>query len=252
MSARAVDDRPRRGRRGGGRHARRGPGLGRPDPAGWPGSTSPAAGSSSPTSNTGAATSSRHRSPSGRSRPAPRAGSWPPSRTDSGWSGLDRPSRSLGSPRPGRACDSTTASATRPDGSGPGPWPTTRRPGAAALYRLDPDGTATRMVDGVTISNGLAWSADGRTMYYVDTPTQRIDAFEFTASTGAIGNRHPVVHIPLADGAPDGLTIDAEGGLWVALWGGGAVRSLRGRPPRPSHPAAGHPANQLHVRWRQP
>jgi sugar lactone lactonase YvrE len=97
-------------------------------------------------------------------------------------------------------------------------------PGVAGLYRLDPDGTASRMLDGVTISNGLAWSADGRTMYYVDTPTQRIDAFEFTVSTGAIAGRQPVVHIPLADGAPDGLTIDAEGGLWVALWGGGAVR----------------------------
>ncbi len=105
--------------------------------------------------------------------------------------------------------------------------------GAAALYRLDLDGIVTRTVDGVTISNGLAWSADGRTMYYVDTPTQRIDAFDFTASTGAIGNRHPVVQIPPADGAPDGLTIDSAGGLWVALWGGGAVhRYVGGRLDR--------------------
>ncbi len=123
-----------------------------------------------------------------------------------------------------------------------------RRP---RLYRLDPDGTATRVVDGVTISNGLAWSADGRTMYYVDTPTQRIDAFDFTASTGAIGNRRPVVHIPPADGAPDGLTIDAEGGLWVALWGGGAVhRYLDGRLDRVIRLPVSQ-VNQLRVRWRQ-
>jgi sugar lactone lactonase YvrE len=108
-----------------------------------------------------------------------------------------------------------------------------KAPGVAALYRLDPNGTATRMLGGVTISNGLAWSADGRTMYYVDTPTQRIDSFSFEPSTGEISDRRPVVHIPPAAGAPDGLTIDAEGGLWVALWGGGAVhRYVDGRLDR--------------------
>jgi sugar lactone lactonase YvrE len=105
-----------------------------------------------------------------------------------------------------------------------------RSKGAAALYRLDPDGRATLVLDGVTISNGLAWSLDGRTMYYIDTPTQRIDAFSFTPATGAISHRRAVIRIPADVGSPDGMTIDAEGGLWVALWGGGAVhRYLEGR-----------------------
>lgn len=96
--------------------------------------------------------------------------------------------------------------------------------GAAALYRLGSDGRATRVLDGVTISNGLAWSPDGNTMYYIDTPTQRIDAFSYVPSTGEIKERRTVIRIPPEVGAPDGMTIDAEGGLWVALWGGGSVR----------------------------
>jgi sugar lactone lactonase YvrE len=105
--------------------------------------------------------------------------------------------------------------------------------GAAALYRLDPDGQATRVLEGVTISNGLAWSVDGRTMYFIDTPTQRVDAFSFTPSTGEVGDRRPLIRIPREAGAPDGMTIDAEGGLWVALWGGGAVhRYLDGQLDR--------------------
>jgi sugar lactone lactonase YvrE len=105
--------------------------------------------------------------------------------------------------------------------------------GAAALYRLDPGGVAIRVLDGVSISNGLAWSVDGRTMYYVDTATQRIDAFSFRPETGEISDRRPVVAIPAASGAPDGMTIDAEGGLWVALWGGAAVhRYVDGRLDR--------------------
>ena len=96
-------------------------------------------------------------------------------------------------------------------------------PAAGALYRFGPDGHATLVLDGVTLSNGLAWSADGLTMYYIDSPTRRIDAFSFSPSTGEINDRRPVVHIPPEVGVPDGLTIDAEGGLWVALWSGGAV-----------------------------
>ncbi|NIH84177.1 SMP-30/gluconolactonase/LRE family protein [Amycolatopsis granulosa] len=95
-------------------------------------------------------------------------------------------------------------------------------PGAAALYRLDPDGTITTVLTGVTISNGLAWSPDGGTAYYVDTATGRIDAFDYTAAAG-LTHRRPVVTIPADVGSPDGLTVDAEGNLWVALWGGGAV-----------------------------
>jgi len=95
--------------------------------------------------------------------------------------------------------------------------------GAACLYRLDTAGTATRVLDGVTISNGLAWSHDGGTMYYIDTPTRRIDAFSFEPATGKIGDRRPFLTIPVGAGSPDGMTIDENGGLWVALWDGGAI-----------------------------
>ena len=98
------------------------------------------------------------------------------------------------------------------------------RPGAGALYRLDPDLSVTRVLEGVTVSNGLAWSLDDRTMYYIDTPTQRVDAFDYDPGSGTIENRRPLIEIPEEAGSPDGMTIDAEGFLWVALYGGRAVR----------------------------
>jgi sugar lactone lactonase YvrE len=94
-------------------------------------------------------------------------------------------------------------------------------PGAGTLYRLDSAGTVTPVLREVTISNGLAFSPDGMTAYYVDTPTQRIDAFDYV--DGELRNRRPIVRISPDHGAPDGLTVDAQGALWVALWGGGAV-----------------------------
>lgn len=97
------------------------------------------------------------------------------------------------------------------------------RPGAGSLYRLDPDGTAHEILVGVTISNGLAWTPDAATMFYIDTPTQRVDAFDMDPATGAISNRRAAVEIPPAAGMPDGMTIDDDGYLWVALWGGSAV-----------------------------
>jgi len=98
------------------------------------------------------------------------------------------------------------------------------RAGAGALYRLDPDLSVHLMVDGVAISNGLDWSLDGRTMYYVDTPTRRIDRFDFDPASGAIADRRPFVTIDAVDGSPDGLTVDAEGGIWLALWDGSRIR----------------------------
>ena len=95
--------------------------------------------------------------------------------------------------------------------------------GAGSLYRLDPDLRVTTALERVTISNGLGWSPDGRTMYYIDSGTGGVDAFRYDPSSGAIDERRQVVVIAPADGVPDGLTVDAEGGLWVALWGGGAV-----------------------------
>jgi len=96
-----------------------------------------------------------------------------------------------------------------------------QRPGAAALYRLDPDGTVHTVLDGVTISNGLEWSPDGSRAYYDDTATHRVDVFDYDRDTGLTGRR-PFVVLP-DDGNPDGLTVDAEGGVWVALFGSGAV-----------------------------
>jgi sugar lactone lactonase YvrE len=92
------------------------------------------------------------------------------------------------------------------------------------LYRFDADGTVTEMLDGVSISNGLGWSPSGDTMYFADTPRGTVDAFRFDAGSGAISERRTLVAVPPDEGAPDGLTVDADGYLWVALWGGGAVR----------------------------
>jgi sugar lactone lactonase YvrE len=96
-------------------------------------------------------------------------------------------------------------------------------PGAGALYRLELDGSCTTMLTGLTISNGIGWSPDGATMYLNDSGTAGIYAFHFDGLTGAISDRSTLVHIDRPGVAPDGLTVDERGGIWVALWGGGAV-----------------------------
>jgi sugar lactone lactonase YvrE len=96
-------------------------------------------------------------------------------------------------------------------------------PGRGSLYRLDASGRVTRMVEGVSISNGLGWSPDGLTMYYVDTPTYRIDRFDFDPASGDISDRREFVTIRHGGGRPDGLTVDSEGAVWVATWPGHAV-----------------------------
>jgi len=95
--------------------------------------------------------------------------------------------------------------------------------GGANLYRLDPDLSVHHMLSQVSVSNGLAWSSDHRTMYYIDSLTRAVAAFDFDLATGTISNRRDAVRIPEADGMPDGMTIDAEGMLWVALFSGGCV-----------------------------
>ena len=97
-----------------------------------------------------------------------------------------------------------------------------KQPGAGALYRLDPDGSVTVVLDGLTVSNGLEWSPDGSRAYYNDTDTYRTDVFEYDAESGLTGRR-PFVEVPADVGRPDGLTVDAEGGVWVAINRGGAV-----------------------------
>jgi sugar lactone lactonase YvrE len=101
-----------------------------------------------------------------------------------------------------------------------------RAPGAGALYRLDPDGSVRSVVDGVTISNGLDWSPDGSLAYYNDTETSQVDVFAYDPAAG-LTDRRTFVLIEPADGRPDGLTVDAEGGVWVALNNGGAVHRYR-------------------------
>jgi sugar lactone lactonase YvrE len=105
--------------------------------------------------------------------------------------------------------------------------------GHGALYRLDADLTVTRVLDGLTIPNGLEWSEDGRTLYFIDSldrPTRGVDAFDFDPSTGAVSERRRLVEVvndaagSTAVAVPDGMTADASGSLWVAVSGAGVVR----------------------------
>jgi sugar lactone lactonase YvrE len=97
-------------------------------------------------------------------------------------------------------------------------------PGAGSLYRLAPGGELDRVVTGTTISNGLGWSPAGDLMYFIDSTTHRIDVFDYDAGSGEIANRRAFARIDPSDGLPDGMTVDSEGGIWVCLFGGGAVR----------------------------
>ena len=108
------------------------------------------------------------------------------------------------------------------------------RPNAGALYRIDPDATVELIVDDVTISNGTDWSPDDRFMYYIDTTTYRVDVFDYDLATGRATGRRPLIELPREAGLPDGMTVDAEGFLWVAFFGGWAVRRYTpaGKPDR--------------------
>ena len=95
-------------------------------------------------------------------------------------------------------------------------------PGApvAALHRVDGNGTARRVLGEVMISNGIGWSPDQATMYYIDTLTFRVDRFDYDRDTGKIDGRRPFLTFDGSTGGPDGMTVDAEGCLWVAFFGG--------------------------------
>jgi sugar lactone lactonase YvrE len=96
--------------------------------------------------------------------------------------------------------------------------------GGGALYRLDQTGRTEQVLDGLTIPNGVGWSPDGRTMYMVDSGPRVIHAFAFDADRGTISGGRVLVTVPEEVGAPDGMTVDAAGDLWVAIYGGGQVR----------------------------
>jgi len=95
--------------------------------------------------------------------------------------------------------------------------------GAGKLYRLDPDLSLHTMLDSVTISNGLVWTSDSSNFYYIDTPTGRVDAYDYDHESGNISNCRTAVKIPDGQGGPDGMTIDSEDMVWVAHWGGSCV-----------------------------
>lgn len=97
-------------------------------------------------------------------------------------------------------------------------------PAAGTLYRLDADGTAAAMVRGTSVSNGLGWSGDGATMWYADSGIGTVDAFDFDGATGSIANRRTIVTIDSREGTPDGLSVDAEDCIWLAIWNGGELR----------------------------
>ena len=113
-------------------------------------------------------------------------------------------------------------------------------PGAGALYRYDPDGRLHTVLTELTLPNGLGWDRDASRMYHIDSTTQRIDVLDFDRASGAVANRRPFTAIAEGDGTPDGLALDDEGGVWVALFGGGEVRrfgpdgSLSGRVAVPA------------------
>jgi sugar lactone lactonase YvrE len=101
-------------------------------------------------------------------------------------------------------------------------------PGAGTLYRLGPDHALTPVLRDVSISNGIGWSLDESRMYYVDSLTRGIDVFDYDAASGAIGNRRVFTAVGGDGVVPDGLAVDADGCVWLALWGGGAL--VRYRP----------------------
>lgn len=94
---------------------------------------------------------------------------------------------------------------------------------AAGLYRLNRDLSVDQVLDQISISNGIVWSSDHSTMYYIDTPTGKVMAYDYDAATGHISNARVAVEIPENIGYPDGMAIDAEDKIWVAHWAGSAV-----------------------------
>lgn len=131
-------------------------------------------------------------------------------------------------------------------------------PSAGSLYRIGTTLQVTQMLPDVSISNGLDWSPDGRTFYFTDSTTQKLDAYDFDVDTGEITNGRVLVELPHPVATPDGMAVDAEGTIWVAMWDGGCIQRFSptgtlletlGLPVvRPTSVAFGGPAlNQLFI-----
>jgi L-arabinonolactonase len=123
--------------------------------------------------------------------------------------------------------------------------------GTCNLYRLDPDLTVYTMETGITVSNGIGWSPDQRTLYFTDSPRKVIYAYDFDPATGEIGNRRRFISTPDEAGVPDGLAVDSEGFIWSARWDGWKItrydpdgraeREMRMPVQRPTSCAFGGP-----------
>ena len=102
---------------------------------------------------------------------------------------------------------------------------TVKKTGDASLYRLDQSGSLKRMIPGVTNSNGICWDQEKKLMYYIDTPTQKVTVYDYDLASGKIENSRIAVDFTKfgVEGSPDGMTMDSEGMLWVAMCHGGAV-----------------------------
>ncbi len=131
----------------------------------------------------------------------------------------------LADPEPHLPNNRFNDAATSPDGRlFAGTIATDKTGGAASLYRIDANLTCQNVLPGLTNSNGIDWSPDGQTMYHIDTPTKTVSAFDYAPATGALENRRVVLNTePLIDASPDGLTVDIDGHLWIALCHGACV-----------------------------
>lgn len=96
-------------------------------------------------------------------------------------------------------------------------------PNAGSLYVLEKDFTVNAKITGVTCSNGITWSPDHKTLYYIDSPTRKVVAYKYDVINGNISEMRVVINIPKENGYPDGMTTDTEGMLWIALWDGWKV-----------------------------
>lgn len=104
-----------------------------------------------------------------------------------------------------------------------GTMPLSEEPNAGNVYVVEKKLSITKKNESITISNGMAWSVDHQTFYFIDTPTLEVVAYDYDKSTGQINNKKTVIEIPKEDGYPDGMTIDNEGMLWMAHWDGWQV-----------------------------